>query len=73
MPLDTASLVKWFQERPFWIQEATLRLLTKGNLAEQDLSELAVICRQQSAQPKTTPKPAALPESVFAQKAAGVS
>ena len=22
MPLDTANLVKWFQERPFWIQEA---------------------------------------------------
>jgi ABC-type cobalamin/Fe3+-siderophores transport system ATPase subunit len=73
MPLDTASLVKWFQERPFWIQEATRRLLTKGNLAEQDLSELVVICRQQGAQPKTTPKPAALPESAFAQKAAGVS
>jgi hypothetical protein len=73
MPLDTANLVKWLQERPFWIQEATRLLLTKGNLAEQDLSELAAICRQQGAEPKTTPKPAVLPESAFAQKTAGVS
>jgi len=73
MPLDTANLVKWFQERPFWIQEAARRLLTKENLVEQDLSELAAICRQQGAQPKTTPKPAALPQSAFAQKASGVA
>ena len=73
MPLDTANLVKWFQERPFWIQEATRRLLTKENLAEADLAELAAICQQQAAEPKTTQKPAALPESAFAQIAAGVS
>jgi hypothetical protein len=73
MPLDTANLVKWFQERPFWIQEAARRLLTKENLVEQDLSELAAICRQQGAQPTTTPKPAALPQSAFAQKASGVA
>ena len=73
MPIDTASLVKWFQERPFWIQEAALRLLTKENLAQQDLVELTTICRQQAEQPKTTPKPAALPQSAFAQKISGVA
>ena len=73
MPLDTANLVKWFQERPFWIQEAARRLITKGNLAEADLMELAAICRQQSAEPKTTPKPPAIAAAAFAQKAASVS
>jgi energy-coupling factor transporter ATP-binding protein EcfA2 len=73
MPLDTASLVKWFQERPFWIQEAARLLLTKENLSEADLAKLAVACQQQAAEPKTTQKPAALPESAFAQKSAGVS
>lgn len=73
MPLDTASLVKWFQERPFWIQEAARLLLSKEILAEADLAKLAAICQQQAAAPKTTQKPAALPESAFAQKSAGVS
>lgn len=73
MPLDTANLVKWFQDRPFWIQEAARRLLTKENLAEADLTELAAICRQQNAEPKTTLKPAAIPVVAFAQKAAGLS
>jgi len=73
MPLDTASLVKWFQERPFWIQEAARLLLTKENLAEADMAKLAAVCQQQVTEPKTTQKPAALPESAFAQKAAGVS
>jgi hypothetical protein len=48
MPLDTASLVKWFQERPFWIQEAARLLLTKQNLAVADIAKLAAICQQQS-------------------------
>ncbi len=73
MPLDTANLVKWFQERSFWIQEAARRLLTKENLTDADLAELAATCRHQGAGPKTTPKPAALPESAFAQKAVGVA
>ena len=73
MSLAAANLVKWFQERPFWIQEAARRLLTKENLAEADLKELTAVCQQQAAYPKTAQKPAALPESAFAQKAAGVS
>lgn len=72
MPLDTANLVEWFQERPFWIQEAARRLLTRENLTDADLSELAAVCRQ-AAEPKTMPKPGVLPESAFAQKAVGVS
>lgn len=73
MPLDAANLVKWFQDRPFWIQETARRLLTKGNLAEQDFKELTAVCQQQATEPKTTQKPVALPESAFTQKAAGVS
>jgi hypothetical protein len=37
------------------------------------LAKLAAVCQQQAAEPKTTQKLAALPESAFAQKAAGVS
>jgi hypothetical protein len=56
MPLDTANLVKWFRERPLWIQEAARRLFTKENLTEADLSELAAVCRQQGAEPKAKQK-----------------
>lgn len=73
MPLDAATLVKWFHERPFWIQEAARLLLSKANLTAVDLSGLATLCRQQAAEPKTTPRPAILPEGAFAQKAAGVT
>lgn len=73
MPLDAANLVKWFQERPFWIQEATRLLLGKENLTAADLSGLATLCKQQAVEPKTTPKPAVLPEAAFAQKAAGLA
>ena len=46
MPLDTANLVKWFQERAFWIQEAARRLLMKEYLAAADLVEGRVISQQ---------------------------
>src|ERR1017187_8411726 len=37
------------------------------------MAKLAAVCRQQGAEPKAKQKPAALPESTFAQKAVGVS
>jgi hypothetical protein len=64
--LDTTNLVKWFRDRPYWIQNAARLLLTKQGLTAADLVDLATVCRQQGAEPKTTPKPAALPESAFA-------
>jgi threonine aldolase len=51
MPLDAITLIKWFQERPVWIQEAALRLFTKENLTPDDLQELAGLCKQQGAEP----------------------
>jgi hypothetical protein len=73
MPLDTANLVKWFQERPFWIQEATRLLLAKENLAEEDFVQLARICRQQAENPGTKQNITALTESAFAKKSASMS
>jgi energy-coupling factor transporter ATP-binding protein EcfA2 len=73
MPLDTTKLVKWFRERPLWVQEAARRLLTEENLTQADLSELAAVCSQQGAESKGNKKPAALPDSAFAQRASGGS
>jgi energy-coupling factor transporter ATP-binding protein EcfA2 len=70
--LDTTNLVKWFRDRPFWVQNAARLLLTKQSLTEADLVELATVCRQQGAEPKAMQKPAALPETAFAQKTAGM-
>jgi energy-coupling factor transporter ATP-binding protein EcfA2 len=73
MPLDTANLVNWFQERPSWIQEAARLLLAKDNLTPEDLQDLAALCQQQGAEPRSMQKPAALPASAFARKATGVA
>ena len=45
----------------------------EGEFSGADMAKLAAVCQQQATEPKTTQKPAALPESAFAQKAAGVS
>jgi energy-coupling factor transporter ATP-binding protein EcfA2 len=73
MPLDTANLVNWFQERPSWIQEATRLLLIKDNLTPEDFQKLAELCRQQGAESQPMQRRAALPVSAFARKAAGAS
>jgi len=41
MNINLTTLVKWFQDRPFWIQEAARRLFTKQYLTPEDLEELA--------------------------------
>jgi energy-coupling factor transporter ATP-binding protein EcfA2 len=73
IPLEAASLIEWFQERPFWIQEATRRLLTKDNLSDMDLRELSTICEEQARQSENATAPAALPKSAFAQKTDGLA
>lgn len=38
------DLENWFQERPKWLQDAARRIVQKGNLTEQDYTELLTIC-----------------------------
>src|SRR5713101_1949368 len=73
MQLDATDLVKWFQERPFWIQEAARRLFTKENLTPKDLQELAELCQQQGAEPNTVREPVSLPAFAVPSNAAEVS
>lgn len=70
---DAATLIKWFQDRPVWIQEAASRLLARENLTAADFAELATLCRQQGAAPQSPPKVSTLPASAFAAKAVGAS
>ena len=40
----SASLTKWFSERPQWLQIAATRLLQQFELTDKDISELANFC-----------------------------
>src|ERR1700730_3264883 len=73
MSLDLTALVKWFQERPFWIQEAARRLFSKENLTSDDFEQLAALCEQQIADPKSPREPVSFPASAVPQSAAGAS
>lgn len=70
MTPNAASLVKWFQQRPAWFQEAAQRLLVKERLTAEDLRELTEICRAEGVKAKGG-KARALPDSAFVKKSAG--
>lgn len=42
------ELSNWFQQRPEWLQAATKRLLEVGDLNDAAISEMAVLCRQET-------------------------
>ena len=52
----SASLTKWFSERPQLLQIAAPRLLQQSDLTDKDVSELATLCQQEAdgKLPKTT-------------------
>ena len=66
----SASLTKWFSERPQWLQIAATRLLQQSELTDKDVSELATLCQQEAdgKLPKTT---CSFPATAFSQGAAG--
>lgn len=66
----SASLTKWFSERPQWLQNAATRLIQQSELTDQDISEFAALCQQEAdgKLPKTT---CSFPASAFSQGAAG--
>ncbi|MEW8552671.1 MAG: AAA family ATPase [Candidatus Thiodiazotropha sp.] len=66
----SASLTKWFSERPQWLQIAATRLLQQSELSDKDVSELATLCQQEAdgKVPKTT---CSFPTTAFSQGAAG--
>ena len=66
----SASLNKWFSERPQWLQIAATRLLQQSELTDKDIFELAALCQQEAdgTLPKTT---YSFPASAFSQGDAG--
>ncbi len=66
----SASLKKWFSERPQWLQIAATRLLQQSELIDKDISELTTLCQQEAEGklPKTT---SSFPATTFSQGAAG--
>ena len=66
----SASLTKWFSERPQWLQIAATRLLQQSELTEKDVSDLATLCQREAdgKLPKTT---CSFPATMFSQGAAG--
>ena len=66
----SASLTKWFSDRPQWLQIAATRLLQQSELTDKDVSELATLCQQEANEklPKTT---CSFPATAFSQGSAG--
>ena len=66
----SASLTKWFSERPQWLRIAATRLLQQSELTDKDVSELATLCQQEAEGklPKTT---CSFPATAFSPGAAG--
>ena len=66
----SASLTKWFSDRPQWLQIAATRLLQQSELTDKDVSELAILCQQEAdgKLPKTT---CSFPSTTFSKGTAG--
>ena len=64
----SASLTKWFSERPQWLQIAATRLLQQAELTEKDVAEIAALC-QQEADGKLPKTNCSFPASAFSQGA----
>lgn len=66
----SASLSKWFSERPQWLQIAATRLLQQTEFTDKDVAEIAALCQQEvdGKLPKAT---CSFPASAFTQGAAG--
>ena len=62
----SASLTKWFSERPQWLQIAAARLHQQSELTGKDVSELATLC-QQEADGKLPKVTGSFPSSAFTQ------
>jgi energy-coupling factor transporter ATP-binding protein EcfA2 len=46
--MSSSDLSTWFERRPHWLKEAARRLLDKKGLTEQDIFELAELCRKEA-------------------------
>ena len=66
----SASLTKWFSERPQWLQIAATRLLQQAELTDSDIAEITALC-QQNADRKLPKATCSFPASAFSQSAVG--
>jgi len=64
------ELETWFKERPSWLQDATRRLLEKGELEDVDYNELLKICGNEASVKfeGDIPKAIGIPAGAFAQE-----
>lgn len=51
------NLGKWFKQRPMWIQDAVMRLITKGGLSDDDINQLTVLCKNEVGIKNISKKP----------------
>lgn len=64
------ELANWFKERPLWLQDATKRLLEKGELEKGDYSDLLKICGAEAGvefEGQEIPKAQSIPAGSFSQ------
>ena len=51
MTIDTADLGKWLAKRPKWLQDVARRLFQAGDLTNNDVTELLVLCKREAGIP----------------------
>ena len=65
-----ASLTQWFSKRPQWLQNAAERLLQQSEFTDNDVTEIAALCRQE-ADGKLSKTTSSFPTSAFSGVATG--
>ena len=62
----SASLSRWFSQRPQWLQIVVTKLLQQSELTEKDVANIAILC-QQEAEGKLPKMTCSFPASAFSK------
>lgn len=46
--MASSTITEWITQRPKWLQVATKRLIESGDLDDTAISDLAVLCQQET-------------------------
>ena len=65
-----ADILTWSQERPDWLRDALRRLMVSGELSDQDIDELEVICLGDGAEAAPMTEEHIIPERLAAKPVA---
>jgi energy-coupling factor transporter ATP-binding protein EcfA2 len=62
------DLETWFKERPLWLQDAAIRLFQYGEVSDNDIKELVILCKREAGiphEPDHLPEPQEFPSGLL--------